>query len=248
MNSLLKFEFRKLFRQKSLYICSALLVGFIGASLYLTHLTYSGSYLFISEPVTVISSMYEALDTPPLTLFLGIFIALFVREDIMDGTLKTIYGKGYSRTQVYFAKLVSSSAAAVFFCLVCWIGTFIISSVFFQWGSGSGAALFAQLLAQLVAVFAYAAFFLVIVLAFGKTGSAIGGTIIAPLILQIFFLLAAMLAENYEILEYWLGYVLSSLSYPGFTAKLIVTKTLIALVYAVFFTTTGLLVNRKQEV
>lgn len=249
MKNLLKFEFRKLFRQTSLYVCSCILIGYIITALYISkdiaEAWYSSEEL---SAMSAITELPQALSSGPLIYILGIFIALFLCVDNTDGTLKNIYGKGYSRTQSYFSKLTAVIAASVIFCLVCWFGTYAAASCLFGTGTGFNAALITQLLAQLVTVLAYSCIFIFIAVLFRKNGVAIASVIVAPIAFEIGFILTARLTDNKNIYDYWLGEVFSTLSSAEISSGTLGSGVFISLIYIVIFTTAGAAINSRQEV
>lgn len=122
MFNLLRFEYRKLFFRKSFIICLILLflplmlitMEIIGA------FRESGS---TTSPYTIMEMMTAFSNVSVLVL---IFTAIFVCEDYMQGTAKVIFSKGYTRTQIFFAKfLASASAAAIFFGIVTLFGLIV---------------------------------------------------------------------------------------------------------------------------
>ena len=136
MKALLKFELRKLLRNKAFFICLGIAVALITISLLINKVIFDSGLIEYAEQeipeeyaeqyAESLSALKESFNgimmlknllanTSNLlnnTLVIsGITISLIVCEDFTGDTIKNIYSKGYSRTQVYFAKLVSSLIA-----------------------------------------------------------------------------------------------------------------------------------------
>ncbi len=250
MGKLLHFEFRKLFRQKSFYICNALLLAFVFLSAAISKLVAENSEQ-ITEPLpTAISILRSALQGANLTLIVGIFVALFVCADYSDGTIKNIYAKGYTRTAVYFSKLIAVFAAVVVFCGVTWCGGFLSGKLMFETGSGSGANLFGALLSQLLTVFGYAGLFFALAMVIKKTGGSIAACIVGPMLFSLLFTAADTIlnSETFALADYWLDGLFGSLVQAGATGETILTAALLSFIYTAVFTVVGVIFNKRQAV
>ena len=109
MSKLLHFEWRKLWRQKSLYIC----FGFGLLIIFLSVLSLK-SFDILD---TAMNMVYLALNNG-FTVFLGIFIALFICQDYNQQTIKNIYARGYGRNAVFFSKYLISLFVTVLMALI----------------------------------------------------------------------------------------------------------------------------------
>ncbi len=96
MNNLMKFEFRKLFKQKSFYICTAVMLGMSFIGLLLNKALASNPDFNIVLP-TASSALLSAVSSSSFTMVCGIFIALFVCTDYDQQTIKNVYSRGFSR-------------------------------------------------------------------------------------------------------------------------------------------------------
>ena len=118
MKDLLKFEFYKLKKQKSFYICTAVILAmsFLGA--LLTKLLADNNAGLNTVVLSGQSTMLSAISSSNFTMICSIFIALFVCADHSEQTIKNIYSRGFSKGTVYFAKYtVGVVATATMFVL-----------------------------------------------------------------------------------------------------------------------------------
>ena len=106
MKKLISFEIRKLLKSKYFYIITAISVIFILLS-GLTNKAISDALIANGETVQPYSSYLFTKGAlgGTYTMFIAIFVALFATEDSASGTLKNIFAKGYTRSQVYFSNM-----------------------------------------------------------------------------------------------------------------------------------------------
>ena len=249
MGKLLKFEFRKLFRQKSFYVCCALLLLFVFLSAAIMKLaaenTEDASYRLPAAADLLRSSLQGA----NATLIAGIFTALFVCADHSYDTLKNIYAKGYTRTSVYFSKLTAVLASAALFCAVTWCGGFACGKWLLD-GGGFGAELFGALAAQLLVVFGYTALFFALATVIQKTGGSIAACIVGPMLFSLLFTAVDTVinSQTFDLSDYWLDSLFAGLAQTGAAGETLLTAVLLSALYAVIFTAAGVLFHRKQAV
>ena len=90
MNNLLKFEFRKLFNQKSFYICTGVMLALSFIAMLFNKALAENSDLNTVMP-TAKSALLSAISSSNFTIICGIFIALFVCTDYDQQTIKNVY-------------------------------------------------------------------------------------------------------------------------------------------------------------
>jgi|GEM_PF-6918450 len=114
LGKLLRFEFRKLFRRKTLYFAFGLmfLMTFSIISINLEQLAEE-EMGFILSTLTFGSMLASAFDylynysLSTLCVFGAIIVGLVLCEDYSKGTIKLIVGRGYSKTAAYTAKMIT---------------------------------------------------------------------------------------------------------------------------------------------
>lgn len=201
MKNLMRLEFRRLSRKKSLYICLGL------AILMLLWLSYSAKALADLYGVSRYSAaatqlavdlLLSAMEFSLFTTFLCVFICLFVCEDYSLNTVKNILARGCTRGQLYFGKLISTlTATSVMFVL-------LLSTAFFlnlrALGNGTDVpwgTILIHLGAQYVITLAYMSLYYVIATMFRKSGAAIATGLLLPIIFGIIL--------RDRAYDYWLG-------------------------------------------
>lgn len=247
MINLLKFEFHKLIRQKSFYICTAVMLAMSVIGIMLSKALAENSEFNMAMP-TAQSALLSAVSSSNFTMICGIFIALFVCADFDQQTIKNVYSRGFSRDSVYFSKFIVSALATVVMFAITLVFTFVAGSAMFDGTAGTGnyAALIAG---QLVLCLAYSSFVFAVCLVVKKVGISIALAILGPsLIGTIVNLIDSFLKiKNFELGSYWLdGFLVDLSSLSTATGRLIVCIVL-SFVYAVIFIGAGFFINRKQE-
>ena len=118
MFRLLNFEFRKLIRQKSFYICIGVMLALLLFSAYTAELMTSESGIENPE-LNGTNYLMEAVSSSALFSVLAVFIPLFVCEDYASGTIRNVITRGFSRFEIFAAKLIAVIFASVFMTAVC---------------------------------------------------------------------------------------------------------------------------------
>lgn len=247
MKNLLKFEFYKLLRQKSFYICTGVILAMSLISLLLKQALANNSELNITTPSGV-STLLSAVSSSNFTMICGIFIALFVCTDYDQLTIKNVYSRGFSRNDVYFAKLVVSLIATLIMFVITLLFTFAVGNIMFNGAvdSGNYAGL---LIGQFLYCVASASFVFAICLIVKKVGVSIALAILGPsLISTVLSLADAFLnIDGFKFGKYWLDGFIGDLSVVTTdTARLIVCVVL-SIVYAAVFILAGYFINKKKE-
>ncbi len=247
MNNLLKFEFRKLFKQKSFYICTVIMLAMSFLGLLLNKTLASNADFNMAMP-TAKSSLLTAVSSSSFTMICGIFLALFICTDYDQQTIKNVYARGFSRNNVYFAKFIVCVISTIAMFALTLVFTYIAGSVLFDGTSDTGN--YAGMIAgQLIYCIAYSSFVFAISLIVKKVGISIALAILGPsLIGTVINLADAFLKiENFKIGSYWLdGFIGDLTSLATDNTRLIVCIVL-SIVYAAIFVVAGYLINRKQE-
>ena len=259
MKNLFKFELRKLFRMKLLYICLGLVVGLafltVLGNYFLLKLTESvsfGDLIGVMAP-TAVSILRSELAEQTGTIVIALFVTLDVCDDNRNNTLKNIYGRGYGRDGVYFSKLIVALAVSIAFVLIDWLFAFVFGCMFFEVGSDAG-NMGAALVIQLLAVIAYVTLFFFMATVIKKTGGSVVCNVLVvlffSLILTIIDLLIYQISKNdsFMISDYWIGGIIQKTSSGTQTDAYVISAVILPLVYSAAFIVGGMFVNRKREV
>ena len=258
MKDLLKFESRKLFHAKILYICIiiviAVLLLFMGVQkltdVLMEEISGAESDLFlIGTGNSGLSWMLSSL-TPYVVMVFGVFTAVYVCGDFGNGTIKNIFSRGYSRTEVYFSKYLISLFVQLGFGLVAMLVGFLGGTLMWRIGGGWSAKVILLVLIQLVGIAAYNALFCFFAALLKKMAPTMILAIATPFAFSLILSLLDLLIESrrFNISDYWISGCISSASSIGAREGDMIRGFVIALVYIGIFTVCGWLLARKREV
>lgn len=247
MKNLLGFEFRKLWQQKSFYICGAVILIISILSIALTRGLVSLSDGMMPMP-SAAATMLSAVSSSEFTLVCGIFITLFVCTDYRQHTIKNIYSRGFSRTQVYFSKLIACLAATAILFAATLLFNYIAGLIVLN-GPAEDGNYFGLLAGQLIYCLAYSALVFGIAMCIKRTGAVIAITILAPMLIGLVINLADLLAglENIRIGDYWIGNLITELSSLSTDVTRLLICIALSIAYGAIFAGCGYLLNRRHE-
>ncbi len=245
MGKMIRFEFNRLFNQRSFYICTLIM-----AAMILITSIMAGTFADVAsadslcgwDNVSVFIQMSQILTVFP------IFASIFVCDDFNSGIIKNIYSRGYSRGKVYLGKYISSLFSMFLMYIFIAVFSFVVGTI--MWGAGSMEDIPVKIALQFIVMIGYHGLFYTIAIIIGRTGGAIAvniiGTSFIPLILNL--LESLLKLKKVHLTDYWIDSFLetagSSSSSSGDIAKAVV----LSLVYAVVFFIAGFAINSKKQV
>lgn len=246
MGKLLKFEWRKLWQSKSLYIIFG--IGLICMVLSMV------AFKILSITVNATAGILLALQSSNFVSLVGasllsVFVTIFACADHSQHTIKNIYARGYNRTAVYFSKylvslLVTFMIAAVYMAL-----NFVLSLIL---GGGIGSMPvgydWGDLALQFWALFGLHSLYFGVTMIIGKMAGSLAVNLIG---IGLFFVILNTIITiaqiDFDITKYELDYILMGLS--GLLPKPdLLHALLVPAVYAVIFVFGGWLMNRRRDV
>lgn len=247
MIKLLKFEWRKLLRQKSLYICFG--IGLLVTTLFVTLGKILAERIGFDLNGSAVESMLIVLSESGFVSLLGIYLAIFACHDFASQTIKNVYARGYSRTMVYFTKYLVSLGVTLAMALLYMVFSFLLCLVLALPVGTMTAAVCGTLALQLWVLVGMHGLFFGIGMMLGKTGGSVALNLfgisfafgILDLLFQIFNI-------KFSILDYNLEVVMASLITTDLTKTIILRALLLPLTYGVVFVGLGYWLNRRRDV
>lgn len=246
MKNLLRFEFHKLWRQASFYICGGIILAINFISVL--QLKESSS----SYPVSITATDSILLYSVGSYFFLvsSIFVALFVCQDFNYQTIKNIYSRGFSKKEVYFSKFIVAISAVSIIFFVSFILVTLFSLLCFGTMIKIG-KMFLLLFGQWVLSLTYSSFAFSISYMLKKNGGAIALAILGTSIVSLFFLFIdiMILTRNIEfsLSAYWISSFLSDFSDIMVSNQRLIICFVLSFVYMILFVFLGYLVNNKKR-
>ncbi len=206
MKKLLKFEFRKLLRQKSTYICFALLMVFAILSAVCVYLMSYPTYdydpntgMSIMIPATFKISDFITSAIAPLMMYplffivLAVFISSYYCGDKSNGTIKNVLAKGYTREKVFFAKYIVSLVYTLTVTILAFFVSFIVGLIVVGNANGFDGKLILNLFCQILVVLGMHALMITISASMNKKGGSIAVNVLMTIFIPVIIMLLDML-------------------------------------------------------
>lgn len=270
MKNLLKFELYKLVRAKSLYIFLALTIGmmlvsigaiFIVALIDKALMEEAGAGIDAVNAMLKSNSandiMLTSMSYSSFTFFMSIFTAIFLCDDYTQKTIKNIYSRGFTRTQVFIAKMIVIAIAMFVVYIAILISGFLFGLLFFgNVGEFHSIVLYIE---QFLYILAFISFVTFITFAFKKISLSIVFAIFIPTTITTILTVidygitmgAAMDTEavaesTFRISQLWFGNY-EMYIYAGQTAGEMLSVLIGSILYILLFASLSWVVGRKHE-
>ncbi len=250
MNKLLRFEFHKILRQKSMRVCSVVLICLSLLSLLTTKSLWENAGEVLGDVPSATDLAVAALSSCSFTLILAIFTALFVSEDSSEGTLKNIYSKGYDRADVFLSKLITVSIYCIVMAVICIAIFFVGGETMFPGDGTLDLSGLTSLIPQLILMLAYTFLYTLIASVSKKSGDAIAGCIVVPMLASLVISMADTFLniESFSLSSYWLDNLYSTVNVTGITKSDFLTGIIGGLMYMAVLYIAGIYVSNKKQV
>ncbi len=247
MMKLLKFEFRKLLRNKFFFILLILIPISAFANAYIINKNCEEHSFFIKP------SFYEmilsGISSVGMITFMGAFIGSLACEDDSGKTMKNIVAKGYSKFSIYASKYIISLMCVLLMTAISLLTTYVTSKIYFQ--ANAKPDNFALILfVQIVIVIAYHAVFYAISMTIRKTGVSISINIFLPLVVSVLIAMVEALFDfkDFTLNDYWIDMLLTRLNSPTIKRSEIFRSLYVAIGYLLVLVPGGYLLNRKRDI
>lgn len=140
MGKLIRFEMRKLFRKKSLYICMAIAFALVAMNVFAVSVLNNSTMQELEGMAALIygttdmSGIWRYLIAGSLSngsadILLSVLVSLIVCESFRSGAAKTMIARGYSRKKIYFAQYLTAVLTTVLMAMVCWAGSLAVGAI-----------------------------------------------------------------------------------------------------------------------
>lgn len=245
MTNIIKFEMRRLFSSKALYICMGIIALIVVAT----------SYIYSSLPdegvqTTASNMLLTSVSGASVDIVLAVLIAILICEDFTNGIAKSIIGRGYSRKTVYIAKYIVAIVCACILVMTCWAAAIVSGNILLEAGNDWGLNLLPNLGTQLLIIIVIATASFVFSITIKKNAGAIALGILMPSVVAIILSLADNLLKgtSYKVSDYWIYNYLVKTSETGVEASVLLGAVCSSCIYIFIFGLIGYFLFRKSEV
>ena len=284
MGNMLRFELRRLLKKPSFYVCLGLCMAFVLLTVIASKMSfdsmadyyrrYAGEFddsgtTLVEQFAEQFSPEMRALNASGnyiMVIVLAVFSGIFVCEDRVRGTIKNIYARGYSRTSVFFAKYILTTAVALTLSVLMTLASYLSGVLIFATSGFNAAPIHVKgfallILGNLLSILAVNTFYFMLSELIGTTGFSIAANIFAPgFISTAFSVLFGLImlfgqGDSYEhyqwvskVMEYWIY----NLAMGGFSVNMelgdYIGHLIACAVYIAGFGVLSWVIVRKKEV
>ncbi len=260
MGALLRFEFRKLVRNKAFYICLAIGIFLLIINTITSKVMADINKEMMEEAYAEIGMTYEyefsalallkTVFNNNTAIVEGVIVSIIICEDFAGDIIKNVYSKGYTRTQVYFAKLLSSLVAFVAVIIVGMLVSFTLGVALTGELGSIGKNFAGSLVCIYLVAIAYFAIYFAISMIFKKVASSIVLSILGPTGISVLLILANLFIKNDDISlsDYWISGVMTNLTFVDVETKTIVTAIVVSVLVIAGFGLLSYFLHRRKDV
>lgn len=256
MRNEISFEFRKLFRQKTFYICGGviIIISIIQVLLMYALQKLSGTGFLLGVTFIGCSGsdfLRTAAAYMEIPIIFPIFISLFVCVDFNTGTIKNVLSRGFTRSDVFFGKLaVISSAILIYYAAALFVSVLLGTAIF---GFGEFELVyFVSMGIQILCILGFASMNAFISFMFRKIGPSLAIGILISTVVQLITQITDAVCElrgheGVQTAKYTLTGCLQLAATATETGDF-VWAAVVPVIYIALFLTFGWLIFRKREV
>ena len=259
MGALLRFEFRKLLRNKALYICLGICIFLLvintitlkvmaDLSKEMLEEAYAGMNMSFESSFSALS-MIKSTFSSNTAIIEGVIVAILICEDFAGDIIKNIYSKGYTRTQVFFAKMISSFTAFMGILLSGMIISFVLGVALSGKVGSVGQNYAWSVVCILLVSIAYFMIYFTISMGFRKIAPSILLSILGPTGVSIVLILINLFIKNENVVltDYWISGVMTNLTYVDVERKALIVSVIMSIVIIVGFGSLAFLIDNKRD-
>ncbi|MDD6488349.1 MAG: ABC transporter permease subunit [Clostridia bacterium] len=267
MGGLIKADFKKLFKGKTLLVCSIIAVCFGALMIYIMNMSINmiesqlgmmssimGGEDAILElsgiPQRNVWSMVNYLFTDSdVGILTAICICVFITSEYSMGTFKNSVSRGFSRTQIYISKFIVSVVSSLIIVSLFVIGGIIVA--FISMPTNTDVSLWQMILmifTYLILAVASASMYLMFAMLFRKTGVSVATSICIVVFVSSIFQVLGVFVENFSnYSRFWILNTFTIVEKSCLDGEIYI-PLLIGLGYIVVTGAIGLMVFRKRDI
>lgn len=262
MGKLLNFKFRRIFRQKSFYICCLIMIVVCVIPIFVINafnhtidskMMPEGAIVTVGPDIEITGKYFlmTAISGSSIGVFLAIFTSLFICGDFSSGTIKNVLSRGYGRSNYLVSSFIAAFWAASIMTLICLLSGFTAGTLLGELGTGWSASLIPILLVQLLIVFAFTSIYTAIAFLLRKTGAAIAVSVLTSTVVSLITSLIDVWffrESTFRTSDYLLSPVMSSVSNVSVSTEVLLKSAICAAIYLLVGLVLSYIAFRKREV
>lgn len=257
MSNLLKYDFYKLIRSKSFYICAVISLLLSTLAVYFSADLYNATGYNLFKPYDSLIGISDGLASSSLLIIIA--IVTFIPSDFSFGTIKNMISSGANRVNIYLSKLIVSCAIVFSYLFVNMICCGITGAIMGEVGEYTRDTYLTLLkvfgytflvLMTLVSICVMISFLIrkkSIVITVAILVNTVATSFIAPIIDFCVKLIPSV--EEFSSMKYFPGsYLGVGMSIDSMPQKDLITSLIVCAVYIIACSVIGILVFRKVDI
>lgn len=263
MRNLLTSDFYKLKKSKAFWICAALclICGVVMVVSMQTAMHMAQQPIHDPDLDSMLEMIPHAggawitgnlMGTGFTTVFIGIFVAIFLSSEFSFGTMKNTLSRGADRAKVFLSKFIVCGCASLVMLFMFILTSLITGSII--WGFDPNgivtlSGMLGMVLTQSLLTIAYVALFTFISMSMRGAGGAIATNIVCVTMASTLLSAISMLfGGKIDLSNYWIGGAVSKLATITPASGDITLGIVIALVWGIASMLIGTTLFKKQDV
>lgn len=260
MLNILKADFYKLKKSKTFWVCIALclIFGIIMIIAMQTSMTmaqqpnHDPDLDSMLEMIPLASGTYMLGNLQSMgfnTVFVGIFVAIFISSEFSYGPMKNTLSRGADRIHVFFSKFLVCGAAALIMQFVFMLAILITGTIIWGFGTATLSGMLGMIMTQSLLTLAYTALFTFISMTMRAGGGAIAVNIMCVTMASTLLDAISMLfGGKLNLNDYWIGGAVSKLATVAPASADIIQGIIIAVIWGAAATLLGTALFTRQDV
>lgn len=260
MRSIVRSDFYKLKKSKAFWVCTALCFIFgilmivamqAGMTMAQNNPTDPEVSSFL-EMIPLASGTYMLGNLIAMgfnTIFVGIFVAIFISSEFGYGTMKNTLSRGADRIKVFSSKFMVCGCAALIMQFVFMITVLTTGTMIWGFGTATFSGMLRMILTQSLLTLAYTALFTFVSMTIRAGGGAIAVNIMCVTMASTLLDAISMLfGGKISLNNYWIGGAVSKLATVAPASGDIVQGITIAVAWGAAAILLGMTLFKTQDV
>ncbi len=245
MCKLICFDLRKLFRQKSTYICIVIVICSVILNALILQPENSGEFKEYGQYM-----LLSCISGSGVDIIVAILIAINVCGDFSAGAIKAIVARGYSRTSVYLSKYITTLVITIILIMTCLLSAYFYSLIFLSENINFSVQILKLLICQSFPLIGVASFVFMFSFILKKSAGtiAIGVLGISVISLIISVIDNSILKNKISLSKYWFASffeIMTELNIPNSSLLRMVSCSV---VYSLLFLVFGHFLFARSDV
>lgn len=183
-------------------------------------------------------------------IMICVVISLFVSTEFSQGTMKNVVSRGFSRTSIYFSKVIVSMALSLIYLIFNKIVNVTLVSIIYGFGETTATAfeIFKVIGVEILLIFAFTSLFVMIAMVTRSTAGAMALNIISCTTVGSLLILGNMAFKDIKLENYYLEGGISNIMSLHPSEESLRNGVIMAAIYLISTSIIGLISFKKADI